>query len=300
MCNLKPDFQDALNAFILDECNDTDQIIREIEPFFNRLVQSAIRSINRSGINPADSAEIQQQVWESLLRRRADHRPFVDYPPAKVWVWSTARFALKHFFERNHRYALYEDMQEMEDSDPDSTNAYHLTDPLSLVIESEREENLQTEAEQAMQKIRMRLDEIPEADTKPIYERRTIDFTDALTLRSAMRNLAWNRHQMADYLGVSVNVVNNYLTARSSIPEALIERIHFAEEHLKTALPTWPDFMNQTTSMLGLSDLQFRNFIAERLGVSTRTVRRWLSGGKGYEKGMRAALALQQRDWMRE
>jgi hypothetical protein len=297
---LTPDarFEEAINAFILDERDHTDALIREIEPLFNRLVQSAIRSVARSGTHPADCAEIQQQVWESLLRRRAEHRPFIEFPPARVWVWSTARFALKHLFDHNHRYALYEDIQEMEDAETGWMISDHSTDPLSMVIEDEQKENAQTEAEQAMQKIRMRIHEIPEIDTKPIYERRAFDFTDALILRAALWNLFWSRHQMADYLGVSINIVNNYLTARSTIPEELIERVHFAEAHLKTALPTWAEFMDQAASSLGISDIQVRDIIAERLQVSTKTIRRWVSGGKGSMKGMRAAVALRDRNWI--
>ncbi|OCX69902.1 hypothetical protein A6M23_14780 [Acidithiobacillus thiooxidans] len=293
------DFQDTLNAFILDACSDPDQLVREIEPVFNRLIQGGIRTVTRSTLNAADYTEIQQQVWESLLRRRAERRPFTEFPPARVWVWSTARFAIKHLFDHNHRYALYEDMQAMEDSVPEWTIHGQSSDPLSRVIEGEQEEISQTAAEQAMQRIRLHLHEIPEEE-KTIYERRTLDFTDALILRGAMRNLFWSREQMADYLGVSINVVNNYLTARSAIPEELIERIRFAGAHLKTTLPTWPAFMDQAASSLGLQGIPLRDFLAERLGVSSRTLRRWLSGGKGSEKGMRSALALRDRNWMRD
>jgi predicted site-specific integrase-resolvase len=48
-----------------------------------------------------------------------------------------------------------------------------------------------------------------------------------------------------------------------------------------------------------LTEITLRTELAERMGVSERTLRRWIAGGDGSAKGLTRAVALRNRGWMR-
>lgn len=275
-----------------------DPALRRIEPAVKRMVDGAIRSVTHSTLNPDDSDEIRQNVWMSLLKRKAQGDTFGGSLSSTLWIWNTARFEVMRHFERNHRYALYEDMAEI--ALPEVLQDAGNNPAYERISYAETRNEAHQAAEDALKRIRPHLDRLPEKPVMvPIANRKPVPKAPAQKLHRVIRHLQWSQQQMAAYLGVSTNVVNNYLFSRTPIPDAVMERIQFAETGLHILLPAWNDFLAETQKKMGLSETEIRPFIAERLGISPRTLRRWINGGSGSAKGLRQAIETSHRGWMR-
>lgn len=105
---------------------------------------------------------------------------------------------------------------------------------------------------------------------------------------------------MAEYLGVSVGIVCNYIYGRTLIPNYQMDRIRAAEKTTGAYSDAgWDEFLRSAEAALHMTGIPLRAELAERMGVSERTLRRWIAGGDGSAKGLTRALALRNRGWTR-
>ncbi len=296
------EIQDILNEWIKGDTTNENKRLRRFMPTLGRIVLGAAKTPSGAPLEPDLLNEIQQQIWMMILKRKEKKELFTSFLPANLWLWTTARFAIKHHYSGNNRYALAGDLNDPIGGDAwmEDDAGSHARDPLSTVMGMESEQQMESAAEAAMSRIRGHLKELVDLPTLPSREREPSPIGPALSMRSTIKNLHWSQQQMADYLGVSLNIVNNYLYGRTPIPDHQMARTHFAEVHLAgKPRPTWDTLIQAAESDLKTTDVRLRQVLAERLGVSTRTLRRWINSGKGSEKGLQAAIALKDRDWKR-
>lgn len=292
----------ALSTWIRGDNPNEERLFRQLLPAFRRIVRGvAGRMCRKTGI-PLDEElqdEILQRIWIALLKRRDQKEGFTSELPASLWVWTTAQFAMTRIFRSENRYALSAQSEDGHDW-MDSMTEGRIGDPLESIMEEESMALMEQRREEAMKRVAPFIGSLPTPPETPAREREMAPIGPAMELRGVIRQLHWSQRQMAEYLGVSVGIVYNYVYGRTLIPDYQMDRIRAAEETTGAYSDArWDEFLRSAEAALHVTGIPLRAELAERMGVSERTLRRWIAGGDGSAKGLTRAVALRSRGWTR-
>lgn len=243
--------------------------------------------------------ETVQNVWLELIARRQDSA--AETPTFHDLIRLVRRKATSIQREAARSY-----LQNVpQDLAPESIDA-HGEDGIQDVIVSSGQEQVQAQKIDALQRLRGRFAERSTDSGQKRSNRQYNRLTNAehqANLRTLFRLTGWFQQDIANYLGVKVNRLRDcYYRGYPLPPKAsarLEEGILLAQR--RTEGWTWQQLLEAGSEETGKDPVAFRYHLASILGVTDRTLRRWVNGESNHSslRGLNLALAVRARGWKR-
>jgi len=296
MSNPKPD--DLLSSWWESNEEPPKELVSLILDLGKRALSYRARTYGQP-ITEQIIEETAQNVWLALIARRQDS--VAETPTFHDLIRLVRRKATSIQREAARSY-LQNVPQDLVAEPIDA----HGEDGIQDVIVSSGQEPLQTQKIDALQRLRGRFaDHSPDKGqkrSKSRYNRRNNPEHQA-NVRTLCRLTGWFQQDIANYLGVNVNRLRDcYYRGYPLPPKAsarLEEGIHLAQR--RTEGWDWQQLLKAGSEETGKNPVAFRYYLASILGVSDRTLRRWINGEHvhGSLRGLNLALAVRAKGWKR-
>jgi DNA-directed RNA polymerase specialized sigma24 family protein len=254
-------------------------------------------------LHDSDLSDVGQDVLMRIISYQRDGFPESLSPlldaPLHMPVWSITRYEWLDFLRSNNRYRLSgnaEDpdswMDEMTDAGADLTDGLILQEESAILEEKRR--SAQARLAPFVQSILTGSD----ADTplrtprhQPSPMLRQSSSPQAVTdFARAVKALPYSKEHLSKMLGISMRRFR-------CLERGLTEPDEFLRSNLESLLQehggwTWERIFGLVERRTGLSGIPARRWMQAALGVSERTLVRWIQGGYGGAKGLIQASTI--------
>ena len=259
----------------------------------------------RSGghLHDSDLSDVGQDVLMRIISYQRDGFPEALSPlldaPLHMPVWSITRYEWLDFLRSNSRYRLSgntEDpdswMDEMTDIGADLIDGMILQEESAILEEKRR--SAQARLAPFVQSILTGSDTDTPLRTQqhqpsPMLQKHP-DPQSVTAFSQAVKTLPYSKEHLAKMLGISMRQFR-------CLEHGLAEPDEFLRSNLESLLQehggwTWERIFNLVERRTGLSGIPARRWMQAALGVSERTLMRWLQGGYGGAKGLIQASTI--------
>jgi DNA-directed RNA polymerase specialized sigma24 family protein len=287
----------------MSECQNIQSASAEaLYPMVLRFLKSLDK---RSGghLHDSDLSDVGQDVLMRIISYQRDGFPESLSPlldaPLHMPVWSITRYEWLDFLRSNHRYRLSgnaEDpdswMDEMTDIGADLIDGLILQEESAML--EERRRSAQARLAPFVQNIltgSCTEGALRDQSHQPSPTlQQPPDLTDVTDFARAVKALPYSKEHLSKMLGISMRRFR-------CLERGLAEPDEFLRSNLEALLQehgewTWERIFNLAEQRTGLSGILARRWMQAALGVSERTLMRWLQGGYGGAKGLIQASAI--------
>lgn len=183
-------------------------------------------------------------------------------------------------------------------------------DPLERVAQAENLHLRESEKEAAMQRLRGALSSWSDPDSQP--EKR-IERGSAATamrgpnatesadrLRELIQITGWTQKEVCHYLHITPSRLREILYRKGELSVEHHHRVMQAIRIQQESRPwTWPELIEDGCQSTGKDAVAFSKYLADIMGVSPRSIRRWSQGESGAKRNLKLALEIRNRGWKR-
>ncbi|MBU2738696.1 hypothetical protein HJG40_07840 [Acidithiobacillus sp. ATCC 19703] len=183
--------------------------------------------------------------------------------------------------------------------------------PLERVTQAENLYLRESEKESALQRLRGVMGSWPEqeaqqdktiqsgvAATAKMPAQNTTESADLL--RDLIQVTGWTHKETCRYLNMTPSILREALYRKGDLSVESRNRVMQAIQMQRESLQwSWPELIKDGCRATGKDPVAFGKYLADIMGVSHRSLRRWIQGESGAKRNLKLALEIRNRGWKR-